>query len=282
MDFRWSFPAASVIGILFMIFYVTNANTTSMVAEPLVMPSIVPFESYLAGAGITEPNTESISIGTNRAGIIKSINASIGQTVSKGEILFVIENSEAEANLEQAKVELKIAQDNYNIIAGIKDKRAVSLEERNQRANNLDLAKAKLKSAEVNLELYNIRSPIDGVLLTSNARVGEFAPAGIVSEPLMRLGNISPMFVRVDIDENDAWRFKNNAQAIAYVRGNNDIKADLQFVRIEPFVRPKKSLTGDSLERVDTRVLQVIYKFEPKEKPIFAGQQMDIYIEEIN
>ncbi len=282
MDLRWSFPLVSVVGILFMIFYVTSANTTSMVAEPFVMPSVVPFESYIAGSGITEPNSEVISLGTNRAGVIKSVNASIGQRVSKGEILFVIENSEAEANLEQAKVELKIAQDNYNVIAAIKDKRAVSLEERNLRTNNLDLARAKLKSAEINLELYNIRSPIDGVVLTSNARAGEFAPAGIVSEPIMRLGNISPMYIRVDIDENDAWRFRENSQAIAYVRGNNDIKADLQFVRIEPFVRPKKSLTGDSVERVDTRVLQVIYKFEPKEKPIFAGQQMDIYIEDFN
>ena len=36
----------------------------------------------------------------------------------------------------------------------------------------------------------------------------------------------------------------------------------LRFVRIEPFVLPKRNLTGDSLERVDTRVLQVIYEFD--------------------
>jgi len=50
-------------------------------------------------------------------------------------------------------------------------------------------------------------------------------------------------------------------------------------VRIEPYVIPKKSLTGDNTERVDTRVLQVIYRFERPSFPIYAGQQVDVFIE---
>jgi len=50
-------------------------------------------------------------------------------------------------------------------------------------------------------------------------------------------------------------------------------------VRFEPYIVPKKSLTGDSIERVDTRVLQVIYNIAQTDLPIFAGQQMDVYIE---
>ena len=42
---------------------------------------------------------------------------------------------------------------------------------------------------------------------------------------------------------------------------------------------PKKSLTGDSAERVDTRVLQVLYSFDPKSLPVYVGQQMDVFIE---
>jgi hypothetical protein len=51
----------------------------------------------------------------------------------------------------------------------------------------------------------------------------------------------------------------------------------LQFVRVEPYVIPKRNLTGDSTERVDTRVLQVIYKL-PKEARLYPGQQMDLSI----
>jgi HlyD family secretion protein len=50
-------------------------------------------------------------------------------------------------------------------------------------------------------------------------------------------------------------------------------------VRFEPFVLPKKSLTGDSTERVDTRVLQVIYRVERDDLRLFVGQQMDVFID---
>jgi hypothetical protein len=39
------------------------------------------------------------------------------------------------------------------------------------------------------------------------------------------------------------------------------------------------SLTGDTTERVDTRVLQVVYSFDRGNLPIYVGQQMDIYID---
>jgi hypothetical protein len=44
-------------------------------------------------------------------------------------------------------------------------------------------------------------------------------------------------------------------------------------------VVPKRSLTGDSVERVDTRVLQVIYAFSPESLPVHVGQQVDAFIE---
>jgi hypothetical protein len=43
--------------------------------------------------------------------------------------------------------------------------------------------------------------------------------------------------------------------------------------------RPRRrSLTGESTERVDTRVLQVLYSFQPGDRPIYVGQQMDVFI----
>ena len=62
-------------------------------------------------------------------------------------------------------------------------------------------------------------------------------------------------------------------------RGNREIRTDLTFFRIEPYVIPKRSLTGDSTERVDTRVLQVLYSFDRGKLPIYVGQQMDVFID---
>ena len=83
----------------------------------------------------------------------------------------------------------------------------------------------------------------------------------------------------VNVDENEAWRVRSIAAAIGYLRGNKEVSTPLQFVRFEPYVLLKTSLTGDSTERVDTRVLQVISGFERGNLPIYVGQQMNVYVD---
>ena len=85
--------------------------------------------------------------------------------------------------------------------------------------------------------------------------------------------------VRIDVDENDAWRIAPDAKANATIRGNRELATSLKFVRIEPYIVPKKSLTGENTERVDTRVLQIIYRFERPTFPVYTGQQVDVFIE---
>ena len=62
-------------------------------------------------------------------------------------------------------------------------------------------------------------------------------------------------------------------------RGSPQTAHALKFVRVEPYVIPKRSLTGDSTERVDTRVLQVIYALDTTDRPIYVGQQVDVFID---
>jgi multidrug resistance efflux pump len=140
-------------------------------------------------------------------------------------------------------------------------------------------AEAQVKAEETDLERLTVKAPVDCTILQVNVRLGEYAPTGITSNPLMLVGNTATLHVRVDVDENEAWRVRAGAPAKAFVRGNRDLSTELKFVRFEPFIVPKKSLTGDATERVDTRVLQVIYSFERGKLPVFVGQQMDVYIE---
>ncbi len=173
----------------------------------------------------------------------------------------------AEARLEQAKAELSLLK------AG-----AWQRDLEISRAQ-VALAEVQVKSAETDIERLTMRAPVDGVILQSNVRLGQFAQTGLLATPLMILGNVSPLHVRVDVDEHDAWRVREGAPAVASPRGNGSLRIPLQFVRFEPYVIPKKSLTGDSTERVDTRVLQVVYRVALENPPLFVGQQMDVYIE---
>ncbi len=149
----------------------------------------------------------------------------------------------------------------------------------------VDAATTQVKSIEVELDRLIVRAPVEGTVMQLKIRKGEFASAGPLATPLILIGNIDTLHVRVDVDENDAWRVQQGARAIATVRGNRELKTDLKFVRIEPYIVPKRSLTGESNERVDTRVLQVIYAFDATEFQrnngvrVYAGQQMDVFID---
>ncbi len=92
------------------------------------------------------------------------------------------------------------------------------------------------------------------------------------------LGRTDQLRVRVDIDEQDIPRFKPQGEAVAMLKGNPNVKYALRFVRVEPYVIPKRSLTGENTERIDTRVLQVIYEIDSSTEGLYVGQQLDIFI----
>lgn len=212
--------------------------------------------------------------------------------------------AEAEAQLEDARIQLRLME-------AVKDARAVRKEDLlrrrravesaearliQSRANlslleagawrpDLDVAKAELEQAraqvkrvEVDLGRLHVASPIDGLILQCKVRPGEYAASGTLPQPLILLGARGPMHIRADIDEKDAWRFRPGAAATGAVRGDAGRRYPLRFVRLEPYVIPKRDLTGDATERVDTRVLQVIYAL-PAGTALYAGQQMDLSIQ---
>src|SRR5258708_27435908 len=109
-------------------------------------------------------------------------------------------------------------------------------------------ARAQVEQIERDVELRTIRAPISGRILQMKTRLGEYAQTGVLSTSLMLLGDDTRFNVRVDIDESDAWRFQTCAPAMASVRGNPEIKTPLQYVRTDPDVIPKVTLTRDTTE----------------------------------
>ena len=145
---------------------------------------------------------------------------------------------------------------------------------------DVDLAQAQLLATQIDINRLTVTAPVRGQLLQVKIHPGEYATTGVLATPLMLLGDTDTLAVRVDIDENDVPRFDPTASAVAYVRGDSSrTHVDLQFMRLEPYVIPKVSLTGDPSERTDTRVLQVLYSFRHDRLPsVHPGQQMDVYV----
>jgi multidrug resistance efflux pump len=218
----------------------------------------------------------------------------------------------AEAKVAEAKAQLADAEVQVRLIESVTDRRAVREEDVKRRRLNLQAAQARLDEAdenlvltkagtwsadlviaqadvdqaaaavrqdEINIDRLTMRAPVDGIILQNKVRLGQYAQAGILSEPLMVFGAGTGLHVRADVDENDAWRVRPGCPALARLRGNSKISFPVEFVRFEPYVIPKQSLTGNVTERVDTRVLQVIYQFRDPKATVFDGQQLDIFIE---
>lgn len=140
-------------------------------------------------------------------------------------------------------------------------------------------AEAQVQQIEDEIRMRTVRAPVAGSILQMKIRLGEFAQSGVLATPLMVLGNATTLHVRVDIDQSDAWRFQAHAPAVAYVRGNAELKTPLTYVRTDPDVVPQALLTGDATQRTDTRVLQVVYRFDPASLHAYVGQLMDVFIQ---
>lgn len=217
-----------------------------------------------------------------------------------------------EAQVKRAQAALSDLKTQLSLLESVKDRRAISKDDLNRRRyavqvgeaqlaeaqsqltlmkagswkQDIDVARAdaeaaaaQVKAIETEIDRLTVRAPVDGEVLQVKIHLGEFAQTGVLQTPLVLLGDISRFHVRVDVDEHDVWRFRKDAPAVAFVRGNSNLKTPLTFVRVEPYIVPKRSLTGDSTERVDTRVLQILYSFDRKALPVYIGQQMDVFIE---
>ena len=307
MQIKYTLPLLAIAGFAFAAYTVVRSNQPMPIAIPVTEPASTPFKAFIAGAGIIEAQSQNIAIGTPLPGIVKTVTVKVGDQVKADAPLFYLDERDTRAtlaiklaDLAKAKADVTIAKATYSdakslsdLAEAVTDRRAISAEELLRRRNAMLITQARLESAlalvqqaqasladtETTLSRLIVRAPVDGEVLQVNIRPGEFAQAGFLNTPLLVLGNLDKLHVRVDIDENDAWRFDKNSKAVAFLRGNRNFKVDLILAYVEPYVVPKKSLTGDSNERVDTRVLQALYRFDRKLLPIYVGQQMDVFIE---
>lgn len=142
----------------------------------------------------------------------------------------------------------------------------------------VELSRQLVEQARTELARLVVRAPIGGTILKVDVRPGEYVGTP-PDRALVVLGDLEEVHVRVDIDEHDLPRFVPGMPGRGFLRGDAPTPFPLRFVRVEPLAGPKRSLTGAGNERVDTRVLQVIYALEGTPRTGYVGQQMDVYLD---
>jgi len=296
----------AVAGVLFTVVTVWGARQKQAAPPPLTAPPHNPYQGTVAAAGIVEAVNENVRIAPPLAGLVTKVYVTVGDQVRAGTPLFQLDDRELRAQLstreaaipsEQAKVaeqrvRVKDLEEQHGRLQAVHDRRAVSEDDLKRAWYAVEMAKRALTRAEADLEhaiaqrdetrtlldRLTVRAPRSGAVLQVNVRAGEHAKLD-AAEPLMLLGATQELQIRADVDEVNAPLVKAGSPAVAYLKGDTAKAIRLKFARIEPFILPKKSLTGDNTERVDTRVLQVIYRFDPPAFPVYVGQQVDVFIQ---
>ena len=309
---RMGLPIIALIGVLVAAYFIFRDLPDRELTEPEQTPLTATGElangPRVAGAGIVEPSSEIIDIGTALSGLVTDLRVTPGDFVDMGQPLFVVDQraararlseanaaiAEARAAIAEAKTARDTAQQQLDLYAAIEDTAAVSRTEviraegsAASAASRLQLSQARLAaaqaaagSARTELERLTVRAPIAGEILAVNIRPGEFVSTmGANSEPFIRMGETRPLHIRIDIDEDEATRVAHGQPAIVSPRGAAGQRFEATFVRAEPLVVPKRSLTNSAAERVDVRVLQMIFALPAEAREVFrVGQQVDAFI----
>ena len=310
---RQILPVIALLGLIVAAIFIVNGlpdrELTEPDREPPRAPDAMAEEARVAGAGIVEPSSELVQIGSALSGLVTGLFVQPGDRVAEGQTLFTVDDRAARATLREAQAAIGEAQASIAeaqsaratasrqlaLYRSVDDPAAVSRAEviraegeASAAGERLQLARARLQaaqaranSARTEIGRLTVRAPIAGEILAVNIRKGEYVSTmgGGNAQPFIEMGQTRPLYVRIDIDEEQAPRVAMGAAAIVSPRGAADLRVQASFVRAEPLVVPKRSLTNSAQERVDVRVMQVLYELPAADDGLFrVGQQVDAYI----
>lgn len=313
---RQILPVIAVLGLVIAAFFILSGQPDRELSEPDREPPRAPDtlanEARVAGSGVVEPSSEVVQIGSALSGLVTGLFVEPGDRVSEGQTLFTVDARQARSQLREAEAAVREAQaaiaearsaqatasSQLALYRNVSDPAAVSRSEviraegeASTAAERLRLARARYEaaqaraaSARTEIGRLTITAPIAGEILAVNIRKGEYVSTmgGGGAQPFIEMGQTQPMHVRIDIDEEQAPRLALGEPATVSPRGAAGQQVQATFVRAEPLVVPKRSLTNSAAERVDVRVLQVIYELPASatgaDGTFRVGQQVDAYI----
>ena len=274
---------------------------------PLFTPASNPYATGIYANGMVESlqnQGSDIALNPQVSGAITQIWVHEGEPVHKGQPLLRLDDevqrattAQLAAQVDNAQAVLKNAHDNRTKVehAFQIDPRAVSRDQLDTARDAEAIAATALKAAtkardtgRVLLGKYVLRAPVEGVVLALTATQGSYAspqgaydsrtqamlPVAIIGTPQARLQ------VRAYVDEILVPRLPTADRLVAEmsVRGSTR-RIPLHFERLQPYVSPKIELSDQREERVDVRVLPVVFSFAPPAgMAIDPGQLVDIYI----
>ena len=240
-----------------------------------------------------EPRAETLAVAAAQVENARAALKSAADTLAKQERSYEMDaRSVSKDSLDNARNAAKVAQSNLQVVERqyqLTKAGAWSYDIQNQERQYVALSRAYAASAAL-LAKYTIHAPADGVVLAVHTGVGSYvSPQGAYDtytqgmDPLIVMSaSEARLQVRAYIDEILIARLPDptKMKAQMFIRGT-DTHVPLSFARIQPYISPKIELADERQERVDVRVLPVIFRFDnAKDLNLYPGQLVDVYVGE--
>ena len=299
----------AVLGILFGIGNAFFMKIRPNPQPPAFKPASNPYPKGIYANGIIESAQKSgsnINIYPEVSGTVLRVLVAEGQKVKAGTPLLELDDRVQRATTESAKAQAEVAAANLANVQSQNtklkasweiDERSVSRDALDTSTNavrsakaGLELARKQAQAAEALLSKYLLRAVSDGTILSVNTSAGSFisSQGGYNTytggfAPVIVMGSMNDdLAVRCYVDEILIQRLPDPSKIHARmsIRGTT-VTIPLNFVRFQPNVTPKIELSSQRTERVDVRVLPIVFSFvKPQGVTLYPGQLVDIYIGE--
>ncbi|HUL17862.1 MAG TPA: efflux RND transporter periplasmic adaptor subunit [Steroidobacteraceae bacterium] len=197
----------------------------------VIVPALQPVTANVTLTGAIQARYDMPIGNEGETGRIVAVYVEAGDHVKRGQILAKIDDSvmiqqvnRLAASLEQAKAQAALSAAEYKRAQGVEAAGALSAEDIEKRratsvtdAANVKVVAAQLAEAEARLARTRLTAPVDGVVLTRNAEVGQIASPG--GATLFRVASGGEVEMRGQIAEQDLARVKVGQPATVYLTG---------------------------------------------------------------
>ncbi len=217
-----------------------------------VKPEYGLISTSVTATGTIQP-VDTVTIGSQVSGTIKSIYVDFNDRVRKGQLIAELDKSlylttvnQYTANLALARSNLIFQQSNFSREKQLYDSQVISKLEYETAENQLETTKAtvssvqaQLDAAEKNLSYTNIYSPVNGVVLSRNINIGQTVAASFNTPTLFIIArDITKMQVQAGVDEADIGNVKTGQAVVFTVDAFPDFSfaGRVREIRLQPVV----------------------------------------------
>lgn len=241
------------------------AGSVWYVMRPEMVAVISPVRGDAAeivyASGVVEPLRWAKITPIVRGRIVEQCNCE-GDHVDEAATLARLDDSEAQAQLAELELRHKLAAEEYDRIAILVDRNAMTQQALDRAASEVAQLEASIAGQRARLENYVIRSPVAGRVLRQDADVGEVAE---LNTALFWVGEPRPLIVVAEVNEEDIPRVEPGQAAMLRSDAFAGQALDAEVAAITP--------KGDPL----TKTYRVRFAL-PDDTPLLIGMSVDVNV----